>query len=129
MKIRVACVDDNPDLLRLYKRLLDRCPDTECVGCFVSTRDLQSKLQDLQADVLLLDLTIPGERVIDKLADLLAARESLACLVISRHADPVAVRDAINAGALGCIHRDGSGATIVQAVREVYSAVNPTPVA
>lgn len=126
MKIRVACVDDNLDLLKLYKRLFDRQSDTECVGCFVSTVDLQDSLEEIDPDVLLLDLTIPGETVARQLPALLGPERRRSCIVISGLADTVAMREAVRAGASRCLPKDGSGSAIVQAVREVYALRHPS---
>ena len=79
-------------------------------------------------DVVLMDVTMPGESGIDAIPRLLAGSPESKVLVLSMHDDPRYVRGAFAAGASGYILKEAADAELVAAIREVAAGatyVNP----
>src|SRR5689334_10017359 len=69
-KIRVLCVDDSPDLAEMLARCINAEFDMESVGCLHSADNLAGEVERSHADVVLLDMTMPGKDPVAALADL-----------------------------------------------------------
>ena len=79
-------------------------------------------------DVLLIDVTMPGESGIEAIPKLLEASPASKVLVLSMHDDPRYVREAFAAGASGYVLKEAADTEVVAAIREVAaggSYVNP----
>jgi len=79
-------------------------------------------------DVVLMDVTMPGESGIDAIPRLLEGSPKSRVLVLSMHDDPRYVRGAFSAGASGYILKEAADAELVAAIREVANGatyVNP----
>jgi len=74
-----------------------------------------------QADLLLLDLNMPGARGYSALVHLRAVRPELPVLVVSALEDPATIRRALAHGAVGFIPKSADAATIHAAIGAVLS--------
>jgi len=86
------------------------------------------RVMEHKPDVLLIDVTLPGESGIHAIPKLLAASPDTKILVLSMHDDPRYVREAFAAGACAYVLKEAADAEVVAAIREVAaggSYVNP----
>lgn len=60
MHIRVMIVNDQADATRLWERIINYAPDMSCIGSALDGDEAIVKASDLQPDVLLLDVMMPG---------------------------------------------------------------------
>lgn len=79
------------------------------------------ELADAQrdADLLLLDLSMPGSSGFDALVHLRARHPQLPVVIVSAHEDPPSMRRALDHGAMGFIPKSSDTATLAQALRSV----------
>jgi two-component system response regulator NreC len=127
--IRVLVVDDHAVVRSGLRLLLEREDDIECAGEAESAASAVRDARYLQPDVVVLDVTMPGQSGIDALPALREAAPDAKVLVLSMHDDPRYVREAFAAGALGYVLKEAADTEIVAAVREVSSGgryVHPT---
>lgn len=119
--IRVALADDHAVVREGYRRLLTLEPDLSICGEFADADSVFTALQRgaLQADVLVLDLSMPGRSALDLLRRIQAHWPTLRVLVFSMHEDPARVQQALRAGALGYITKSSPPEDLVAAVRHV----------
>ena len=118
--IRLLIADDHPVVREGLKRLAAECPDMQVVG-EAEDGDGVAALLDTQADVLLLDLSMPGPGFLETLQRVQKQRPGLRVLVLSVHPeDQFAVR-ALRAGAAGYLTKDHSPQELLGAIRRVYS--------
>ena len=68
---RVLCVDDHQFLGEGLRTKLSLEPDMEFVGWIGSAETLLSEVKSTQADVVLLDIEMPGPDPFEALADLM----------------------------------------------------------
>lgn len=73
------------------------------------------------ADLLLLDLNMPGATGFDTLTQVLRLRPQLPVAIVSAHDDPLLMRRAIDHGAMGFIPKSANADTIGRALRQVLN--------
>lgn len=119
--IRVALADDHAVVREGYRRLLSLEPDLTVCGEFADAESVFSALQrgTLQADVLVLDLSMPGRSALDLLRRIQVHWPELRVLVFSMHEDAARVQQSLRAGALGYITKSSPPEDLVAAVRHV----------
>lgn len=116
--IRIYLADDHPSLREGLKRIFTRYPDLKVVGEAASWAELLADPHLAQADVLVLDLGMPGSDLVrdfERLRD----RSAVAVLVFSMYpAEDYALR-CLNLGAAGFLTKSSSPDAVVHAVRRV----------
>mgnify|MGYP000952028808 CR=1 FL=1 len=119
-KVRVLCVDDNRDLVAALERCIQREPDMQYVGALHTADDLVTQVKERRPDVILLDLSMPGNDPIAVLRELVApeGQPDLRVIVFSGRDDPEVVDLAAAAGASGFLSKDANVDLILRAIRE-----------
>ena len=119
--IRVVLVDDHAVVREGYRRLLGLEADLAVVAEFGDADTAYQAWQagEVSADVLVLDLSMPGRSALDLLRRLRTHWPALQVLVFSMHDDAARVQQALRAGALGYITKSSPPDDLVAAVRHV----------
>jgi len=117
--IRILLADDHPVVRAGLRALLDDEDLLEVCGEAATSSEAVELVQNTSADVLVLDLNMPGRGGLDTLREVGRLQPDLPVLVLSRHEeDPYAVR-AIRAGAAGYLHKASVSDRLVGAIRAV----------
>ena len=119
MTIRVLVVDDHAVVRTGLRRILDAEPDIETVGEAPNAERAVYEAMELNPDVVLLDLFMPGKSGIEGMPAVLQAVPEAKVLVLSMQDDPRYVREAFDAGASGYVLKEAADAEVVAAVRSV----------
>jgi two-component system, NarL family, invasion response regulator UvrY len=118
--IRLMIADDHPIVRKGLRRIVEDAPGLEVVGEVGSGLELLERLPRVPADIVLLDVSMPGLRFLEVLQRLRAEHPTVAVLVLSVHPeDQYAVR-ALRAGASGYLTKDHSPEELTEAIRRVY---------
>jgi two-component system response regulator NreC len=126
--VRVLVVDDHAVVRAGLRLLIDREPSMVVVDEAADANEAIFRVMEHKPDVLLIDVTLPGESGIHAIPKLLAASPDTKILVLSMHDDPRYVREAFAAGACAYVLKEAADAEVVAAIREVAaggSYVNP----
>ena len=123
--IRVLLVDDHALLRAGMARLLDLADDVTVVGSAGSGAEALEVAAELQPDVVLMDLSMPGMSGVEATRRLLAVRPDTAVVVLTSFADPDLVVDALDAGAVGYLLKDAEPDGLVGAVRSAARGESP----
>ena len=126
--VRVLVVDDHAVVRAGLRLLIDREESMVVVDEAADANEAIFRVMEHKPDVLLIDVTLPGESGIDAIPKLLAASPGTKILVLSMHDDPRYVREAFAAGASAYVLKEAADAEVVAAIREVAaggSYVNP----
>jgi two-component system invasion response regulator UvrY len=127
--IRLLLADDHPVVREGLRRIVADNPGLEVVGEAVNGDEVLPILRRSPADVVLLDISMPGPGFLQVLEGLKAEHPSVAVLVLSMHPeDQYAVR-ALRSGAAGYLTKDHSPEQLVEAIRKVHRGgryVSPT---
>lgn len=117
--VKVVLADDAETLRTLLARALERDPRIRIVATVGDGRAAILAVEDTNADVLLLDLSMPEMSGVDVLQQV-AGR--LAVVVLTGYGDPTLRRRCMDLGAKGFVSKGASVAMIVEAL---ISAVGP----
>lgn len=119
--IRVFVADDHPVVLQGLKAIVQHDPDLELVGAAATTAEARERVPGAGADVLILDIDMPGRGGLDALVELRDDQPDLAVLVLSHHPeDPYGIR-AIQSGAAGYLDKHSVTDQLVTAIKRVAS--------
>jgi DNA-binding NarL/FixJ family response regulator len=117
--IKVFLCDDHALIRRGIRDTLSDAPDIEVVGEAGDYGELRALMREKSADVLVLDINLPGRSGLDVLHALKDEGTAMRVLVVSMYPeDQYAIR-ALRAGAFGYVNKGGDPALIVSAVRTV----------
>lgn len=118
--VTVAAVDDHVPVRRGVVAMLADAPDVEVVTSVGTVQELLAGTDHRPVDVVLLDLHLAdGSRPADNVRRLVEAGTDV--LVYSSLTDAGLLREALNAGALGVVHKGQDTAELLAAVRDVAS--------
>ena len=119
-RIRVVIADDHHLVRKGFRALLDQEPDIEVVGEAVGGREALNLVEQLRPDVLVIDLEMPGMSGLEAVRRLKSQQRPLRILVLTMHKDTERILQALRAGAVGYILKDGAVSDLVNGIRTVY---------
>jgi two-component system invasion response regulator UvrY len=117
--IRVLLVDDHAVVREGYRRLLERDESLTVVGEAAAMAEALLLDAQLQPDVVVLDIALPGVSGIEILRRLIARRPDARVLMFSMYQDGIYAAHAMNAGAFGYLSKASAPDLLVSAVRAV----------
>jgi DNA-binding NarL/FixJ family response regulator len=117
--IRVLVADDHPVFRAGLKRTLEDSGDMVVAGEASTGEETLTILGKVQADVLLMDVFMPGMGFLEVLRRVRLVRPSLPTLVVSMQPEEQCALRAFRAGASGYLAKDRSLDQVVGAVRTV----------
>jgi len=119
--IRLLIADDHPLVRAGVRQLVSEEPDIQVVGEAVDGNDLLARLPDTDADVIILDVTMPGPGFLPLLARLKTEHPAVRVLVVSVHPEGNLALGALQGGAAGYVNKTRTGAELVAAIRKVHA--------
>ena len=121
--LRVVLVDDQELVRAGVRKVLEGEPDMVVVGEATDGYELMKLLGVIEADVVVLDLNMPGRDGFEALRDLHMADLSVKVLVLSLHDDSQYVGRAVREGAHGYLLKDCAVEELPLAVRAVMQGL------
>lgn len=123
--IRVALVEDKRLIREGLGALLGRAAGLACVGTYVSAEDALRGLEGAPADVLLLDIQLPGMSGVAAVPVLRERFPDLKILMLTVYEDEEKVFEAIRGGACGYLLKKTPPPQIAEAVRQAREGGSP----
>lgn len=117
--IRIGIVDDHAIVRSGLQQFLSEQVDLRVVGEAASGREAIDLARTTEMDVLLLDLSMPGQSGIDALAMIRAKAPDVGILVLSAHAEEQYAVPLIRRGASGYLNKQCEPMEIVEAIRVI----------
>jgi DNA-binding NarL/FixJ family response regulator len=114
--VRVLLVDDHPMFLEGLRLVLTSQAGIAVVGEATDGNDAVVAALDLQPDVVVMDLNLPGQRGIDATRQIVAASPHIAVLVLTMFDDDDSVFAAMRAGARGYLLKGAARGQVVRAI-------------
>lgn len=117
--IKVAICDDHKIVREGLKQIIGVFDDFEVVMDVESGESLIKELRNSDADIVVLDVSLPGRNGLEVLKQIKSMYEHLKVLMLSMYPeDQFAIR-ALKAGASGYLHKDSPPNILVEALRTI----------
>lgn len=118
LKTRVILVDDHAAVRAGYRRFLEFEPDIEIVGEANGADQAQRLMQATPCDVMVLDISMPGQSGLDLIKRLLIKWPELKVVILSMHDSAVVAQKALSQGAKAYVTKSSDPEELVTAIRK-----------
>ncbi len=122
---RVLIVDDHPLVRRGLLDLFTTVEDVEAVAALDDGAGAAAAVLEHRADVVLMDLSMPGTDGLTATRAVLAAAPDVRVVVLTSFAESDRIVAALNAGAIGYLLKDSEPEDVVRAVRDAAAGHAP----
>ena len=119
--IRVLVADDHPLLREGVVSVLALQPGMAVVGEASTGEEAVDRFDDLQPDVTLMDLRMPGMSGVDAIRAIRARHPRARIIVLTTYGGDVQATSALNAGAVGYLLKMSLRRELVEAIRAVHA--------
>lgn len=125
--IRILFVDDEVRLCRAWARLMETQEDLLLVGTAHHAGGLEDLIRELEAQLVLMDISMPGVDPLHAVSDLAPRYPGVRFVMYSGHSDPEIIRMAMDAGAWGFVDKLADAATLFSVLRRVANGETAFP--
>lgn len=125
--IRILIADDHPVVLAGLTSMLGTHVGIEVVGSASSGEEALEMIRCRPADLLLLDLRMPGMNGIDTLHALKRAKINVRVIILTNFETDEDIYRAVQAGAQGYLLKDAPQSDMIDAIRAVYAGKRYIP--
>lgn len=119
--IRILIVDDHPVVVAGLASMLATQPGMDVVGSAASGEEALELLRAAPADLMLLDLRMPGMSGIDTLHALRRGKINVRAIILTSFETDEDIYRAVQAGAQGYLLKDARQSDMVEAIRAVHN--------
>lgn len=119
--MRVIIADDHRIVRDGLRMILSHDPDIEIVEEVEDGEHLLAVLEEVEADVVLLDIRMPGLSGLETLESLRERQHAIRVVILTMYDDPVYVRRAVELGADGYLLKSVDREELKRALRAVDS--------
>jgi DNA-binding NarL/FixJ family response regulator len=117
--IRIVLADDHALVREGLKRIVADAPDFSVVGEAADGTEVMRAVRELEFDVLVLDLSMPGRSGMELIKLVKAEKPRLRILVLSMHQETQYAVRAIKSGASGYLTKESAPAQLGEAIRKI----------
>lgn len=118
--VRIYLVDDQSILRAALRTLLGKMPSFEVVGDSGDARTAVDEIGELEPNVVLLDITMPGLSGIDAIPMIRKRSPKVKIVMLTHHEGESFVDQSLEAGAEGYLSKDSDPAELQLAIQAVY---------
>ena len=118
-KIKILIADDHPLMREALRAAVEDEPDLQVVGEAADGREAVALARELDPDVILMDLLMPGMDGLEATATILAQQPEIKILTLTSLSTEDKVLAAVQAGALGYVTKEAPRAELLQAIRRL----------
>jgi DNA-binding NarL/FixJ family response regulator len=121
MAVRILLVDDHPIVRQGLRTLLEGRSGWEVVGEASDGSEALDKINSLQPDVVVLDVTMPQMNGLETCRKIQQKQQAsgLEVLFVTQHDSPQMMREALDAGARGYVVKSNAARDLLEAVEAV----------
>lgn len=116
---RVLIVDDHPLIRKGVRALIDGQPDMTSCGEAATANEAHVQVDKTRPDIVIVDISLPGNSGIDLIRDLKARHPQLPMLVLSMHDEMLYAEQAMRAGAGGYVMKQEPPERLMEGLRAV----------
>ena len=123
--VRVAIVEDQRDIREGLRFLIDGTPGYTCAGAFAAMEPALTALSPAVADIVLMDLGLPGMSGLEGIALLKARHPELRLIALTVYEDTDRIFAALCAGASGYLLKKTPPARLLECLRDAMQGGAP----
>lgn len=123
--IRVAIVEDNAGLRESLSEFFQRTPGFASAGAYASCEQFLRRLPHIAADVVLMDIGLPGMSGIEGVRELRSRSPETDVMMLTVYEDETRIFESLCAGASGYLLKKTSPSGILKAIRELRGGGAP----
>lgn len=123
--INVVIVEDNNVIREGLAALINGTPGYSCIGAYPDCESFLGKLDSTPADVVLMDIGLPGINGIEGVKVAIRMKSYINILMLTVYEDSEKVFDALCAGACGYLVKKTPPAKLLEAIRDVHEGGSP----
>ncbi|MFM1904883.1 MAG: hypothetical protein RLZZ440_2783 [Planctomycetota bacterium] len=124
--LRIAIVDDDPGVRRSLERAIGRFAGCRCVAAYASGEEALRGLPEVAAQIVLMDINMPGIDGIECVRRLKAADdEQMEFIMLTVYEDTESIFQALSAGASGYLLKRAAPTELEAAIRLVQAGGSP----
>ncbi len=117
--IRIVIADDHAIVREGLKRIVSEVGDMEVAGEAGDGTEVMQRVRELEFDILVLDLSMPGRSGMELIKLVRAEKPKLRILVLSMHQELQYAVRAIKSGASGYLTKESAPSQLEQAIRKI----------
>lgn len=123
--IRVMLVDDHAVVRAGYKRFIETDAEIRIVAEASTGEDAYTQLKRIDVDVVILDLSMPGQGGFETLRKIMNRHPKQRVLIFSMYENPSIARQALQIGASGYLTKSMNPDKIISAIHKVFRGGTP----
>ena len=123
--IDVAIVEDNNTIREGLAALINGTNGYKCVGSYYDCETFLVELENIEPDVVLMDIALPGISGIEGIKKATDIKPKLAVVMLTIYEDSENVFDALCAGACGYLVKKTPPTRLLEAIKEVNEGGSP----
>lgn len=124
-QIKVAIVEDQPEIREGLAALIDGTSGYRCIGAFRSMEEALARIHAPLPQVVLIDIGLPGMSGIEGIRALKARFADVLVLVLTIYDDDERIFEAMCAGACGYLLKKTPPARLLDSIKEVVEGGAP----
>jgi two-component system nitrate/nitrite response regulator NarL len=119
--IKILLVDDHAVVRDGIRARLERSADFEVVGEAINGREAIQKVEELEPDVVLMDISMPVMNGMDAARQLRDSHPETKVIILTMHEHKEYIQGVIRCGAQGYIVKDVTAQEMISAIKTVMS--------
>ncbi|MCX6247116.1 MAG: response regulator transcription factor [Bacteroidetes bacterium] len=120
-KIKIILVDDHQLVRDGIKALLTGVPDIAIIGEASGSEELNKKLETLNPDLLIMDISLPGISGIEITRQICSEHPDIRVLILSMYTNEEFIFNSLNAGARGYLPKNTSREELLLAIHAIHN--------
>ena len=123
--IRIAVVEDDKTVREGLQMLLNGSPGFTCVAAYGNGEDAVAGLPEVNPDVVLMDINLPGISGIECILALKEQKVPMQFIMLTVFEDADDIFHSLSAGATGYLLKQTPPAKLLEAIQDVYRGGSP----
>lgn len=121
LKKRILIVDDHSVVRKGVTGIIESESDLEVAYQFETAEQLLKRLDEIAADLMIIDISLPGMNGIELVKNVIFQRPDQKILILSRHEESIYAERALRAGAKGYVMKFEASEVLLKGIRKVLN--------
>lgn len=123
--VRIVIVEDDDELRELLRRRIERAEGLQLVRTYASGDAFLEHIEELTAQVVLMDINMPGKSGIDCVREAKVVKPEVQYLILTIFENPAYIFQALCAGATGYLLKSTTTEELLEAIHDIHKGGSP----